>query len=107
MTTPKRRPTGRYLVICTLDPERSAEVPALREAHLEHVGRHVGEIAYGGVIGHAPGPPSATCFVLDVDSRADAQRFVDADPYVDLYVAVSINPFTQRLPEPAKVEDAS
>ena len=57
--------------------------------------------AGGGVIGAEGGPPAGVLYLIDVESAQQATAFAEADPYVDLYSSVRVEPFCQRLPDPA------
>ena len=98
-------PVGRFAVLCTLDVGSPSAIAERRLDHLAHVAAHRDLIAFGGVVGDAPGPPERILYFLDVADRGGAEAFVAADPYAPLYTSVRIEPFSQRLPEPHPPEE--
>ena len=66
------------------DAEAPARRQAARPAHLSSIDAQVasGKMIYGGAIMDADGKPVGSLIVTDFATRAEAEAWLDADPYI-------------------------
>ncbi len=70
----------RYALICVDKPNALQTRVENRAAHLEHI-RASGVVEQAGPFIDAAGQMCGSLVILTVDTRAEAQAWVDADPY--------------------------
>jgi uncharacterized protein YciI len=66
-----------------------------RPRHLEYLKTVLDRIVYGGALLDAEGKQIGSVLIIDVADRAAADRFADADPYVEigLFDHTEVEPF--------------
>lgn len=93
----------RYLLECTIDPDRLGQLAAGRAEHYAFLVEHRGTIVFGGPARSADaGPPETMVIVVEVPTREAAEAFIAGEPYnrSGAFSAVVVRPWTQVLPEP-------
>lgn len=81
----------RYALICLDRPNALQTRVENRPAHLEHL-QSSGVVEQAGPFIDAAGQMCGSLIILNVDSRAEAEAWAAADPYVkaDLFMSVMI-----------------
>ena len=97
-----------YAIIGEDVPQSLQKRMAVRAAHLQRVdelqrdGRLLLAGPFPAIDSPDPGPAgfSGSLIVAEFDSQADAQSWIDADPYVSsgVFASVSVRPFRKVLP---------
>ncbi len=94
---------SRYLVECTIDPDKLDLLSTLRAAHYEFLIAHRGDIVFGGPARADPdGAPQTMVIVVEAASAEAAQAFIAAEPYNcnGGFADVTVRLWNQVLPEP-------
>lgn len=94
---------SRFLVVATIDPDRTDVLAARRAEHYEFLIAHRHVIVFGGPArAHEGGPPEQMILVVEAASPVEALAFVDREPYRRHggFSSVSVRPWSQVLPEP-------
>ena len=92
-----------YLLECTIDPAKLDTLAAQRAEHYEFLIAHRDDIVFGGPARlDRNGPPQTMLIVVRAASAADAQAFIDAEPYNRSggFTSIRIRPWSQVIPEP-------
>ncbi|GAB6052261.1 YciI family protein [Magnetospira thiophila] len=90
-----------FAIICKDKPQSLDLRMANREAHLAYAADWNSKMLIGGPLLAEDGTTMiGSMLVLDVDSRDDAQRFVDGDPYgqAGLFQSVEIHGYKKVFP---------
>ena len=90
-----------YLVRCLYRDGGARDRLPLRADHIRHMLAWLPHTVFGAAMLDAAGAqPAGMVVALDVASRDEAQRFIDAEPYNagGLFASVEINPLVQMTP---------
>ena len=70
-----------FVIIAWDAPGSAAPRAAARDDHFAHIAQHIKNIAVAGPLKDPDGSNIGSLFVLNVDSAADAEALLQADPY--------------------------
>ncbi|VWX61416.1 conserved hypothetical protein [Burkholderiales bacterium 8X] len=89
-----------YLVHCLYRAGGAEERLAFRRAHIEHMLEWLPRTVFGSAILGEDGKAAGMLVALSVDSAAEAQRFLEAEPYfkAGLFEKVSVDALVQMTP---------
>ncbi|WP_137391487.1 YciI family protein [Rhodoligotrophos defluvii] len=91
-----------FQIFCLDDPHKPGLRSQIRARHLRYMIAHRDRILFGGPMKAEDGITSiGSAFVLDYDSRAEVDRFLAEEPYMQagLFSAVQIHPLVVMVPE--------
>jgi uncharacterized protein YciI len=94
----------RHLIWCALRPASGEARAALRLEHLRYMQAHAPRIVAGGPMLGDDGAPTAMVLMTNFATRAEAQAFIDAEPYAAsgrVFLTTEVHPWSQVLPETA------
>ncbi len=92
----------RHLIWCALRPDSGAARAALRLEHLRYMQAHAASIVAGGPTLGDGGAPTAMVLLTNFATQAEAQAFIDAEPYAAsgrVFQTTEVHPWSQVLPE--------
>ncbi|UBF28824.1 YciI family protein [Kovacikia minuta CCNUW1] len=92
----------RYMILCPLKQNSDEPRKALRLKHLEYIKTNTEKIIFGGPTIAEDGTPKMMVLVVEVSDPAQAQSFIDAEPYYssgEVFDWVEIYPWVQVMPE--------
>lgn len=85
-----------FVILCTDKPDSAALRAATRPVHLEYLDKFRSRIAISGPFLADDGTtPKGSLLILDFADKAEAQSFVDNDPYAraGLFASVMVAPY--------------
>ena len=91
-----------FVVYCVDKPNSLGLRRRTRAAHLEYMIRHKPLVLFGGpIMSDAGEVPVGSLMVVDLDSRAEVEAFLGAEPYnvAGLFESVLVRSFRQMVPE--------
>jgi uncharacterized protein len=94
---------ARFLLEARIDPAKLDVLAAKRAEHYAFLVAHQAEIVFGGPSrGRDGGPHETMIMVVEAASQADAQVFMDREPYHRNggFSTVTVRSYTQVMPEP-------
>lgn len=95
-----------FVLICTDKPDSLELRLATRPAHLAYLDTYVDKIVQAGPMLNAEGRPCGSVLVIDVEDRAAAAGFAEADPYAraGVFESTIIRPYRILYRDGAKVD---
>lgn len=89
-----------YLVHCLYRPGGAQARMAIRREHIAHMLAWLPRTVFGAAILGDDGEPAGMVVALGVDTAAQAQGFVDDEPYcrAGLFDRITVNPLVQMTP---------
>jgi uncharacterized protein YciI len=90
-----------WLVRCSYRPGGARDRLPVRAEHIRHMLAWLPRTVFGAaVLEEATGEPAGMVVVLAVDSREEAQRFTDSEPYcrAGLFATIELTPLVQMTP---------
>lgn len=90
-----------FHIHCHDDPAKPGLRARLRLIHLEYMIAHKERITFGGPLKDAEGRSVGSTFVLNHETRAEVDTFLEKEPYTQngLFISTEINPMAVMLPE--------
>jgi hypothetical protein len=91
-----------YLIYCTDKPNSGALRMANRPAHLAFIKQYAHQVfAAGPTLGEDGETMTGSLFLIDFESRAEAEAFSKNDPYrkAGLFETTVIKPFRKVIPQ--------
>lgn len=89
-----------YVAYCLDKPGHAAIRAAHRPAHLEFLKQHAAQIVIAGPVLSEDGQQMVgSLFILELESRADLDRFLQSDPYAKagLFASVDARPWRKTV----------
>ncbi len=80
-----------YAIITTDDSAQSVARVTLRDAHVRHLEAHMSRLLAAGALLSDDGKPCGSLILLDVEDRAEAEDFINQDPYAAHHVFARID----------------
>lgn len=91
-----------WLITARYRPAGADARLAIRDRHLDHLLTHAARLRYGGALLSDDDPPRVTGMFIAIDaaSRADAERFIEQEPYhrAGLFASVTFECLNQFVP---------
>ncbi len=81
-----------FAILCTDRPGSLDTRLAAREAHLRYLSTYAEKLVHAGPLLGIDGRPCGSLLIIDVEDRAAAEGFAEADPYarVNLFESVAV-----------------
>lgn len=91
-----------YHLHCLDDPQKPGLRATLRPDHLRYMMKNLDRVPFGGPLLDEDGRTIGSAFALNVDTRAQVDAFLSAEPYfkADLFSKVTIARIRVMAPEP-------
>lgn len=95
-----------FVLVCIDKPDSLELRLATRPAHLAYLDTYVDKIVQAGPMLNAEGRPCGSVLVIDVEDRAAAAGFAEADPYAraGVFESTIIRPYRILYRDGAKVD---
>ena len=90
-----------FVMICVDKPGHAQVRAANRAAHLDHLGRHAGNVVMAGpTLGDDGAAMTGSVLIVEFPDRAAVEAFAAADPYAQagLFESVAIRAWKKVIP---------